>query len=174
MLAQLIAQYAAAEATAGNWSAVAAKLNALTIERTSAGTLTSMARTLAALAPSEREPTLQAFAATKLGESGLQKLAANGLDFAHPLTTGLIESLRASLSAEVADKLLRLGRWMVSPAADAGLGTVTAEQCRIAWSTDRLQSQWASLQNDGGINTAVAAGDRTALKAALIAAAGVL
>ncbi len=104
----------------------------------------------------------------------IAEAAANGLDFAHPLTTGLIESLRQSLPAGVADKLLRLGRWCVSPAADAGLGTVTADQCRIAWTTDRLQAQWAMLQNDGGINAAVAAGDRLALKAALIAAAGVL
>ena len=37
-----------------------------------------------------------------------------------------------------------------------------------------LAGEWAAIQNDGGINTAIAAGDRDALKAALAAAIEVL
>jgi len=43
-----------------------------------------------------------------------------------------------------------------------------------AQSQAALASEWASLQNDGGINTAIASGDRDALKAALAAAIEVL
>jgi len=45
---------------------------------------------------------------------------------------------------------------------------IDAEATRLAAET--LESEWVSLQNDGGINAAVAAGDRAALVAALTAA----
>lgn len=131
-LNDLITTHASADAAAEDWAAVAATLNAATVQRTSAGTLTSMAQTLGRLAPAEIEPTLQAFGLSALGQSGLAKLAANGLDFAHPLTVRLIEAMRAALPAGVADKLRLIGAWMISPAVDANLGVVTADQCRVA------------------------------------------
>lgn len=131
-LNELITTHAAAPAAAEDWVSVAAALNAATVHRTSAGTLTSMAQTLSRLSPGEIEPTLQAFGLSALGQAGLAKLAANGLDFAHPLTVGLIEAMRAALPAGVADKLLAIGVWMVSPAVAANLGVVTANECRDA------------------------------------------
>lgn len=116
-----------------DWDLVAEALNSATVKKTSAGTLTSMAQTLGVLDVSEIEPTLKAFGLSELGKSGLQKLASTGLDFAHPLTVGLIKSMRADLPVGVADKLLLLGEWSVSPAAEAGLGVVTADQCRAAF-----------------------------------------
>lgn len=145
MLANLIRSYALAAATAGDWAAVAAALNASTVQKTSAGTLTSMSRTLGALQASEREPTLAAFATTRVGESGLAKLAATGLDFAHPITIGLIESLRNTLPVGVADKLLKLGNWTVSPAADAGLDPVSALDCQKAWIVDGCRTEINAL-----------------------------
>jgi hypothetical protein len=44
----------------------------------------------------------------------------------------------------------------------------TAAEAAIA--QQELESEWVALQNDGGINTALAAGDRDALKSALAAA----
>lgn len=147
-LAELITRDASAAATAGDWAAVAAILNAATVQKTSAGTLTSMARTLASLADSEREATLAAFQTTHVGKSGLAKLAATGLDFAHPITIGLIESLRNTLPSGVADKLLRLGNWTVSPAADAGFGVVTANACEVAWELQLCDQAWATVSNE--------------------------
>jgi hypothetical protein len=46
---------------------------------------------------------------------------------------------------------------------------IDAEASRLAAET--LEAEWVSLQNDGGINAAVAAGDRAGLVAALTAAA---
>ena len=48
------------------------------------------------------------------------------------------------------------------------------EAAQAALAQQELESEWVSLQNDGGINTAVATGDRAALKAALAAAIEVL
>ena len=131
-LHELITTHAAESAAASDWAAVAGTLNAETVQRTAAGTLTSMAQTLAVLDPEEIEPTLHAFGLSALGQSGLQKLAANGLDFAHPLTVGLIGAMRNALPGGVADKLLRIGVWNVSPAGAEGLGVVTGDQCREA------------------------------------------
>lgn len=141
MLANLIRLYALAAANAGDWNAVAAALNSATVPKTSAGNLTSMARTLSALTANEREPTLAAFATTEVGKSGVAKLAATGLDFAHPITIGLIDSLRNTLPVGVADKLLKLGNWTVSPAADVGMDPVTASQCQTAWIQSVIESR---------------------------------
>lgn len=63
----------------------------------------------------------------------------------------------------------------------AQFSDLTVEQftaSRVAYENAQIQqelsSEWATLQNDGGINTAVASGDRAALKAALVAAIEVL
>ena len=143
-LAELIARYAPAAANTGNWASVAATLNARTVQKTSAGTLTSLAKTLAALQASEREPTLRAFATTEVGKDGRVKLATEGLDFAHPITVGLIEDLRNALPVGVADKLLRLGVWTEPVVASIGLQTVTADQCQAAW-TQAESEQAAQL-----------------------------
>jgi hypothetical protein len=140
-LISLIQQHAAEAAEAGDWVAVATALNAATIEQTSQGRKTTMSLTLAALMPQEIESTLVCFARTELGKCGLATLAAKGLDFAHPLTVGLIESMRGDLPVGVADKLLRLGQWRESPADALGLGEVTPDQCREAYSSDRLAAR---------------------------------
>jgi hypothetical protein len=51
-------------------------------------------------------------------------------------------------------------------------GQKAAAQAAIT--QQELAIEWAAFQNEGGINTSVAAGDRAALKTALTAAAGVL
>lgn len=134
MLANLIHEHAATAAAAGDWPAVAAALNAATVQKTSAGSETSLSTVLIALGSAAAELTLAALDLSEIGKSGRAKLEARGLDFAHPLTVGLIMQLDAAgaLPAGVAVKLLSLGRWTVSPAADAGLGTVTADQCQQA------------------------------------------
>lgn len=135
MLANLIEQHAADVASAGNWPAVAERLNAKTVEKTSDGQLTSLGTVLIALGSAVAEQVLSALDQSQIGRSGRAKLETSGLDFAHPLTVGLIQKLDGAqkLPIGAADQLLLLGRWKVAPAADAGLGTVTAEQCRAAW-----------------------------------------
>jgi hypothetical protein len=45
--------------------------------------------------------------------------------------------------------------------------SVTAGQCETAWNTDQLSQLWTTALNDGGINQALAIGDRATLKSAL-------
>lgn len=142
-LITLIRQHAIAAAIAGQWAEVAAVLNASSVAKSSRGTKTQAADVYLVMTAAEREQTLAAMSTTETGKDGRVKLAAEGLDFAHPLTVGLIQQLDAAgrLPPGVAAKLLALGNWTVSPAVDAGLGAVTAEQCRIAWQTDRLDAR---------------------------------
>lgn len=140
-LVRLIRQFANEMAAAGNWESVAEVLNAQSVEKTLQGRLVTMGATLEKLTVQEREPTLAAFGASSVGKAGLQKLATIGLDYSHPITVGLIESLRDVLPEGVADKLLRLGRWYVSPAMDIGLQSVTAAQCRDAWQAEQLEAR---------------------------------
>lgn len=135
MLGKLIQSIASAAAAAGNWEGVAASMNAPTVPKTSAGTETSLGTVLMVLTQAEAEAVLTALDLSHIGRSGRVKLESRGLDFAHPLTVGLIDQLAAAgtIPATVADKLRSLGRWTVSPAADAGLGVVTAEQCQAAY-----------------------------------------
>lgn len=141
MLGSLIQAHAAAAANAGDWAAVAGILNAATVAKTSRGTKTPMARVLSVLTDNERDPTLAAFSTTEVGRDGRTMLAAQGLDFAHPLTIGLITQLSNAFPTGVAAKLLALGNWYVSYAADAGMADVTADQCRDAWKAEQLRAR---------------------------------
>ena len=173
MLADLIHLHAAVAAVAGDFAAVAQTLNAATIERTSEGQKRSLGDVLTLLGAADSEKTLTALDLSQVGRSGRAKLEADGLDFSHHLTVGLIMQLHAAkaLPAGVAAKLLGLGRWTVSPAADRGLQPVTEAECREAWQADRLRSQWTNIQNEI-INPA--ASNRTTLRDALRKAADML
>ena len=156
MLANLITQHAAADAAKPDWPAVAAKLNTPSIQRTSGGALTSLGAVLTKIGAVDSETTLAAFDLTQIGSSGRAKLEACGLDFAHPLTVGLIDQLNAAgkLPAGVAAKLKELGTWLVSPALHAGLAPVTADECREAWEAADADKRRAALREriDAALN----------------------
>jgi len=86
----------------------------------------------------------------------------SGIAQAMPQIAGLVDSFYA-LDGGRPWKDLTVEQYLASQA------THQAAQAQQA-----LASEWATLQNDGGINTAVAAGDRVALKTALAAAIEVL
>jgi len=109
------------------------------------------------------------------------QMLVNGVDFAEAETQGAIDDLEAAgvLEAEEAAAFKSLGIWNVSPLEDVGLpDTVTEAEIEVAQAaiakdvlTEKLQQDWSTLQNEGGINPAVAIGDRVALVVALRAAA---
>ena len=98
----------------------------------------------------------------------------DGINWADPLTVQTLGILKTDLlNQEVIDSLVRLSRKVApTPTADEVEAAIATEAARIAAET--LESEWVSLQNDGGINAAVAAGDRAGLVAALTAAIEVL
>lgn len=137
-LISLINQHAAAAAEAGDFSAVAAKLNERSVVVHDARPV-SMARTLAALiaAGIDPDPVIAVFETTPTGRSGLAKLADEGLDYGHPITAGLLAKMVAEgkLPQATADVLTGLSVRLES------LAETTADQCREAFLSDRLESR---------------------------------
>lgn len=134
-LIDLIKTHCLADAESGNWSAVAATLNApMQRQRITKAYYTEVYQTLG---DADMRHTLRVMAADEIGQAGVARLndasVDGGMYFAHPITVGLIESLREKLNPGVADKLLSLGTVQTSLAADAGLDVVTPEECSAAY-----------------------------------------
>lgn len=175
MLSNLINQHALADAQAGNWAAVAATLNAQTIEVRNAKswTMADLIGLVGAEGASLVGGTIQAAGASNPIFAGAWiALNVTGLQLHTDERQQMIDGLAAvgGWPAELTTAVKAAGLTYTSLAGNA----VTAEQCQLAWNRDTLAAQWVALQNDGGINVAVADGDRAALKAALAAAIEVL
>jgi hypothetical protein len=135
MLIDLIKAHALTEAQTGDWAAVAEILNApLQRPRETKAYYTEVYQTLG---DADMRHTLRVMAADEIGQAGVARLndasIDGGMHFAHPITVGLIESLRSQLNPGVADRLLGLGVVESTFAAEAGLETVTAEECSAAY-----------------------------------------
>lgn len=166
MLIDLIKNHALDEAQAGDWSAVAAILNAPTVEvrNTKSWTMADLITLLGAESAAIVGGTIQAAGATNPIFDGAW-LALN--------ITGL--QLHTDERQAMIDGLAVAGEW--SPELTAAvkasglsytvLSEATAEECEAAWETDQINAAWTTALNDGGINIALAAGDRDGLKAAL-------
>jgi hypothetical protein len=135
MLSQLIREHALTEAQASNWQSVADILNA-PVQRPR-DTKAFYTEVYTVLGDADMRHTLRVMAADEIGQAGVARLNDASLDggmyFAHPITVGLIESLRSQLNPGVADKLLGLGITESTLAADAGLEPVTPEDCSAAY-----------------------------------------
>lgn len=126
---------ALAAAQAGDWKAVAEILNTpVSRPRQTKAYYTEVYQTLG---DSDMRHTLRVMAADEIGQAGVARLNDASIDggmyFAHPITVGLIESLRSQLNPGVADKLLSLGIVESTLAADAGLEPLTPEECSAAY-----------------------------------------
>jgi hypothetical protein len=135
MLSQLIREHALASAQASDWAAVAANLNApVQRPRDTKAYYTEVYQTLG---DADMRHTLRVMAADEIGQAGVARLndasVDGGMFFAHPITVGLVESLRSQLNPGVADKLLSLGVVESTLAAEAGLEPVTQEECSAAY-----------------------------------------
>ena len=134
-LSQAIREHALAAAQASDWQSVADTLNApVQRPRSTKAYYTEVYQTLG---DADMRHTLRVMAADEIGQAGVARLNDASLDggmyFAHPITVGLIESLRSQLNPGVADKLLSLGVVESTLAADAGLEPVTPEECSSAY-----------------------------------------
>jgi hypothetical protein len=130
MLAQLIAQHAAAEAAAGNWSAVATAVKALGLRATSRKC--GSVETAAALAAVgvNWAAVMDVIDDDATGRFILTMLAAEGVQWGHALTIPYLRSKQgAVLTVAGVDALIELS----SPLLYA---TVTAADCQSAMSLD--------------------------------------
>jgi hypothetical protein len=164
MLINLIKTHALANAQAGNWAGVAAILNAPTPLE---GLRISGKQTILGLVSLGRDPDAirLILESTPSGRGLLDLLPNVGVNWVDPLTLAVLEKNTGDGKLSVADvnALKSLSARSSSLAGEA----VTAEQCQAAWERDVLAQIWTTALNDGGINQALAAGDRDALKSAL-------
>lgn len=169
MLIEVIKTHALAAAQAGNWQSVAETLHAIAV--TAEPRLCYAVESGTAVAEAGGDPTalLTVLLCDPNGMMLFQKLSSSaGVMWSHPATIPYLEALvtAGAMSETVKDALIDLSAPVTHPHVD-----VTTEQCKDAWDCDYTQAWWASQQNDGDINAAVAAGDLVRLKAALTAAA---
>lgn len=135
ILSQIIKDNALSQAQAGDWSAVAEILNSpVQSPRTTKAYYTEVYQTLG---DADMRHTLRVMAADEIGQAGVARLndasVDGGMYFAHPITVGLVESLRSQLNPGVADKLLSLGITESTLAAEAGFESVAQEECSAAY-----------------------------------------
>ena len=165
MLIDIIKTHALAAAQAGDWSAVAATLNAQTVEVRNAKswTMADLITLLGAESAAVIGGTIQAAGVTNPIFAGAW-LALNitGLQLHTDERQAMIDglALAGSWPSELTAAVKAAGLTYTSLAGD----TVTAEQCESAYESARLAQQWSTLQNET-INPAV--GNRSNLIAAL-------
>jgi len=170
MLANLINQHALEDATAGNWDAVAATLNALrseVVDQThwSFGLMMSQGQLPQELVVGIAAAVKSAAAVNPLMESTFIAFSTTGVQLHTAERQSMIESIGAGLPSEAVAAVKALGVRSVP------VVTTNAKQCQSAYEFNVLSQQWSTLQNEI-INPAV--GNRTNLIAALRSAASTL
>lgn len=151
----LIATHAAAEAAAGDWSAVAAILSAETIDADVKTVLTfgELSRLFPAVLAGEAWKSEADLILESLQTSIIPRaraagalLTTKGVDMWRADVQALIPVLAAEKSwpADLAARLAALGRTKTSLAG----GAVTAEECRVAFESHALRVEWEALWNE--------------------------
>ena len=167
MLIDIIKTHALAAAQAGNWSAVAATLNAQTVEvrNPKSWTMADLITLLGAESAAVIGGTIQAAGATNpifagawlaLNITGLQLHT----DERQAMIAGLADA--AGWPVELKAAALAAGLTYTSLAGSV----VTAAECQSAWAIDWINSEWVTWLNEV-INPLLSTGDRTGLNAAL-------
>jgi hypothetical protein len=167
MLIDLIKTHALAAAQTGNWSAVAATLNAQTVEvrNPKSWTMADLITLLGAESAAVIGGTIQAAGVSNpIFDGAWLALNITGLqlhtDERQVMIAGLADA--AGWPAELKTAALSAGLTYTSLAGNA----VTAEECEQSWSVDSLNAEWVSWLNET-FNPLLAAGDRAGLNAAL-------
>ena len=130
-LIEAIREHAIELATKSDWESVANVLN--TPRRQQRETKAYYVEVYSLLGDTDFRAVTEVLASDAVGKGGIARLndpsSDGGLYFAHPITVGLIESLRDKLPKGAADKLLSLGFTTVMLAGKE----VTPEECSASW-----------------------------------------
>tara|TARA_R110000868_G_C10615512_1_gene741792 strand:+ start:157 stop:669 length:513 start_codon:yes stop_codon:yes gene_type:complete len=165
MLIDIIKANALADAQAGDWSAVAATLNAQTVEvrNPKSWTMADLITLLGAESAAVIGGTIQAAGVSNPIFAGAW-LALNitGLQLHTDERQAMISRLAdaAGWPAELKAAALAAGLTYTS------LSDATAEDCQSAFEADRLQSAWATWLNET-VNPLIASGDTAGVNATL-------
>ena len=145
MLAETIRDYALADAQAGNWSAVAATLQAIAV--TAEPRLCYAVESGTAVAQAGGDPTtlLTVLLGDPNGMMLFQKLSSSaGVMWSHPATIPYLGALvsAGAMSEAVINALIDLSAPVTYPHEE-----VTAEQCVEAWTAAELAAQRQALRS---------------------------
>jgi len=165
MLIDAIKTHALEAAQSRDWPAVAETLQAVSVIAEPRLCYAVESGTAVAQAGGDPTSLLTVLLGDPNGMMLFQKLSSSaGVMWSHPATIPYLEALvsAGAMSEIVKDALIDLSAPVTHPYAD-----VTAGQCETAWETDQLSQIWTTALN-GGINQALAAGDRAALKSAIL------
>jgi len=137
MLAETIKQHALADAQAGNWSAVAVTLQAISV--TAEPRLCYAVESGTAVAQAGGDPTtlLTVLLGDPNGMMLFQKLSSSaGVMWSHPATTPYLQALvsAGAMSEAVKDALIDLSAPVTHPFAG-----VTADDCRKEWTVSETR-----------------------------------
>lgn len=167
-LSQLITTHAAEAAAASDWSAVAELLNApsITVRDSTPLTYARIRREFGDNVRAKVAGTLRAIAASENPLAGeiadAHSVMLNervGMDVSSDDRQAIIDQIAVvgGWSAEESAQIKSLGVRMQSLAEQAGLDSVTAEQCQAAWTEHQrsellqsLQTQFDSIKNQIG------------------------
>jgi hypothetical protein len=167
MLIDLIKTHALAAAQAGNWSAVAATLNAQTVEvrNPKSWTMADLITLLGAESAAVIGGTIQAAGSTNPIFAGAW-LALNitGLQLHTDERQAMISGLADAAGWPVQLKAAALAAGLTYTSLAGSV--VTAAQCQSAWAVDSLNSEWVMFLNET-INPLLAAGNIAGTNAAL-------
>jgi hypothetical protein len=163
-LIDLIREHANESAIAGNFAAVAATLSNLT--RTYRVGKVGGKESLQAIVATGEDPNqvIGTMRAVPMASVLLDTLISSGVDWADPVTdlimSGLVQAglIKQSVATAVRQLSEREEPLMDTP--------VTAEQCKLAWNQDTLQSEWVACLNEH-VNPALVSGDKSQLVASL-------
>ena len=167
MLIDLIKTHALAAAQAGDWSAVAATLNAQTVEvrNDKSWTMADLITLLRAESAAVIGGTIQAAGVTNPIFAGAW-LALNitGLQLHTDERQAMIAGLADAAGWPEGLKAAALAAGLTYTSL-AG-STVTAAECQSAWAIDSLNSEWVTWLNEV-VNPLLSAGDIAGMNAAL-------
>jgi hypothetical protein len=163
MLAQLIAQHAAAEAAAGNWSAVATAVKALGLRATSRKC--GSVETAAALAAVgvNWAAVMDVIDDDATGRFILTMLASEGVQWGHALTIPYLRSKQgAVLTSAGVDALIDLSSPLLYP-------NLTAADCEAAVGADQARQALVRLQQRRSDWDVIAADIRSGIESGQLA-----
>lgn len=167
----IILQYAIEDANAGNWNAVATKLNTETVVNRNPKSWT-VSDLITYLGEDDAVTVCntikQAALSNPIFDGAWIALNTTGVQLGQDNRQAMIDGLAAAgnWSNTLRDKVKSAGVTRKTPAAAYGLPAVTASQCQASWGKFLFEQKWSELLNTV-IFPAAETGDKNAIVAAL-------
>ena len=146
-LASAIRENALTEAQAGDWQAVAEIISAISTRQTPRSCFGVESADALDAVGNRRRSIMQALSQDPDGQFVMTKLAGNGVVWAHPMTVSLMDVMVSAGVMQTVDKTALVN---LSSPITLHYPEATAEQCRVAWIRDDIQTRVDVAKNQIG------------------------